>query len=469
MPLADSLTAVPFASAPATAAGAALGTSSSWPNMASASQQHPAGLPGAGSAGNLAGSGSGSQLILDQTGPATAAGQLFEVQGLLASRSVPGAQGSLSMAQQGIASLPAARRHVRSVSDASGWWQLQQGGTVAAAVYVVPDRRMQLLPLGARQAAGSTGMPPAAASAGGQPAVPPQVQAAARASSTGGMPLMHRGSLDVGRRQMGVSRGHSRSRSMGHELGTQQLAEAALSGEAAGTVGPVAAADRTSGSTQAVEPQQAGYQREASGSLLQQQQVQVQPQHRRFGSWPTRQLQAGGAGPSRTSPTQVFSSWLYGSHTVPRASVPAGWTGPGPQQPTSSPVPARLQQQGQQLPSGQAPQQQQACKAQDVSSSSSGSPKQGVLQSLWQWLWAAVTCLLADGSGGWEAGLCYVLFVAAFAMDFSVVSLVYVISMLVVPLLAQTPVKLYWTSMLVYTEVCCTVHGRNKMLAWYVL
>jgi hypothetical protein len=60
---------------------------------------------------------------------------------------------------------------------------------------------------------------------------------------------------------------------------------------------------------------------------------------------------------------------------------------------------------------------------------------------------------LSDGSGGWEAGLCYVLFVAAFAMDASVMALVYLASMLVVPLLAQKPVRLYWKALLVYTEV----------------
>lgn len=61
--------------------------------------------------------------------------------------------------------------------------------------------------------------------------------------------------------------------------------------------------------------------------------------------------------------------------------------------------------------------------------------------------------LLSDGSAGWEAGLCYVLFVAAFAMDLSIMSLVYLASMLLVPLLVQQPVRLYWKAMLVYTEV----------------
>lgn len=61
--------------------------------------------------------------------------------------------------------------------------------------------------------------------------------------------------------------------------------------------------------------------------------------------------------------------------------------------------------------------------------------------------------MLSDGSGGWEAGLCYVLFVAAFAMDSSLMTLVYLVSMLLIPLLAQQPVNLYWKVMLVYTEV----------------
>jgi ribose/xylose/arabinose/galactoside ABC-type transport system permease subunit len=46
-----------------------------------------------------------------------------------------------------------------------------------------------------------------------------------------------------------------------------------------------------------------------------------------------------------------------------------------------------------------------------------------------------------------------VLFVAAFAMDLSIMSLVYLASMLLVPLLVQQPVRLYWKAMLVYTEV----------------
>jgi hypothetical protein len=49
--------------------------------------------------------------------------------------------------------------------------------------------------------------------------------------------------------------------------------------------------------------------------------------------------------------------------------------------------------------------------------------------------------------------LCYVLFVAAFALDPSITLLVYLLGMLLVPLLAQQPVRLYWKALLVYTEV----------------
>lgn len=69
--------------------------------------------------------------------------------------------------------------------------------------------------------------------------------------------------------------------------------------------------------------------------------------------------------------------------------------------------------------------------------------------------------LLSDGNAGWEAGLCYVLFVAAFAMDLSIMSLVYLASMLLVPLLVQQPVRLYWKAMLVYTEVGVAVSQRT--------
>lgn len=59
------------------------------------------------------------------------------------------------------------------------------------------------------------------------------------------------------------------------------------------------------------------------------------------------------------------------------------------------------------------------------------------------------------GSSGWQAGLCYALFILGFALDFSLFSLVYVVSMLLVPLLAAGRAKAYWTVMLVYTEVNC--------------
>jgi hypothetical protein len=57
-----------------------------------------------------------------------------------------------------------------------------------------------------------------------------------------------------------------------------------------------------------------------------------------------------------------------------------------------------------------------------------------------------------------------VLFVAAFAMDASVMTLVYLASMLVVPLLAQKPVKLYWKALLVYTEV--RSENRCPFISW---
>lgn len=49
--------------------------------------------------------------------------------------------------------------------------------------------------------------------------------------------------------------------------------------------------------------------------------------------------------------------------------------------------------------------------------------------------------------------MCYALFVIGFAIDFSVIGLVYLLSMLLIPLLLPGKAKLYWRFMLVYTEV----------------
>jgi hypothetical protein len=63
------------------------------------------------------------------------------------------------------------------------------------------------------------------------------------------------------------------------------------------------------------------------------------------------------------------------------------------------------------------------------------------------------SALFSSSSSSWEAGLCYVLFVAGFAIDYSLASLVYLVSMLLLPLLAPGRARLYWVVMLVYTEV----------------
>jgi hypothetical protein len=147
----------------------------------------------------------------------------------------------------------------------------------------------------------------------------------------------------------------------------------------------------------------------------------------------------------RTSPTQVFSSWLYGFHTRagPSRTVSGAQAGSAySQQQVQQAMPLPLQQQQLQM------QQQASCIPGDA-----GAPQPGPWSSLWQWVVKAAAGLLSDGSGGVEAGLCHVLFVAAFATNPSAISLVYLASMLLVPLLAQQPVKLYWTAMLVYTEV----------------
>lgn len=60
---------------------------------------------------------------------------------------------------------------------------------------------------------------------------------------------------------------------------------------------------------------------------------------------------------------------------------------------------------------------------------------------------------LLSSSGGWEASVCYALFIIGFAIDFSGINLVYLVSMLLVPLLLPGKAKLYWRLMLVYTEV----------------
>jgi hypothetical protein len=163
----------------------------------------------------------------------------------------------------------------------------------------------------------------------------------------------------------------------------------------------------------------------------------------------------GSMGPQRqggrTSPTQVFSSWLYGSVS-----------GAGPSRTVSGGHAGSIHSQ-QQVQQGMLLQQRQLQLQQQLSCSpgDAGVSQPGLWGSLCHWVAKAAAGLLSDGSGGVEAGLCYVLFVAAFAMNASVVSLVYLASMLLVPLLAQWPVKLYWKAMLVYTEV-------GAVLCWRV-
>lgn len=182
-------------------------------------------------------------------------------------------------------------------------------------------------------------------------------------------------------------------------------------------------------------------------------QQQQPPQHRRLSSWPSRQppppQQQPAPPPSRTSPTQVFSSWLYGSQSLPapaRAAVPAP------------------------LRAGQYLQQTHAPPPTEQPYSTGGDRRPGLLLGAWQWVCTTAARVLSDGSDGWEAGLCYVLFVAAFALDSSVMTLVYLASMLMVPLLAQQPVKLYWKAVLVYTEVSADTGrtaGTQKTSLWF--
>lgn len=391
---------------------AVLGGSSSWANIAGSIPRRQTSTMHA--AGSSSSSLPGAALGYPQ-------GQLGEQPAQSAADASTGSLPGLD------AVLPGRSGHARSASDVPSSWGLQPH-----AVYVVPDPRMQLLPRASVDA------------------VPAQLGASpARVSSTGAgvaaTAVEYRGSLDVSSRPS-FTRGHSRSRSMGYDPATQQLGSTTCPSASAApglpAVARVTGADAgTSGPTQ-----------------------QQQPQHRRLSSWPSRPRQPqpatvgvrasdGGAVPTgRTSPTQVFSTWLYGFQALPtprRAPVP-------------TPVRAAAQYQ----------QDRQAAEVQLERGDGPGSdsPKPGLLVSVWQSVCSTAARLLSDGSGGWEAGLCYVLFVAAFAMDFSLMTLVYLVGMLLVPLLAQQPVKLYWKAMLVYTEVgywlCCGFINQHTALSW---
>lgn len=392
---------------------AVLGGSSSWPNMAAGGDNSASvsrrstgtlltgtggstgALPGAGVLGSRRPSQAGEQPLAPAAAAAAAGGSLPGLDTLLP---------------------PSGARHARSASDLSSGWPLTQAPTE----YVVPDPRMQLL---------LPRPPPDATTASQQGALPP---GSARASSTGAAAAAaHRGSFDVPR-QRGLASGHSRSRSMGYDL-QQQLGDV----EVGPPLYPTSAGASTS----------AGDMLHGSGQAAHDQlQQQLQPplQHRRLSSWPSRQQQQQQPAPppSRIPPTQVFSSWLYGSQSLPapaRAAVPA-------------PLRAGqyyLQPQTHAHP----PPTEQPC-----STGGGDRSRPGLLLGAWQWVCTTAARVLSDGSDGWEAGLCYVLFVAAFALDSSVMTLVYLASMLMVPLLAQQPVKLYWKAVLVYTEVSTDTH-----------
>lgn len=396
------------ASAP-DAAPDAIAASSSWPNLArSSSRRYASTMPTAGSAGSLSAALLGQPSAQPPEGLGAAAGAGGSAGSLQGLDSLLPARAGADTGPAGAAQQPSralASRHARSASDVTSSWGMQ-----AHAVYLVPDPRMQLL-----------SQPAPDASAGQLCASAP---GSARASSTGAAAAAHRSSMDVLSRPA-LPRGHSRSRSMGYDPSVwQQQVGLSLHPTSSGTAAEGAGTRDGPFS---------------SPSLTQQQQ---QPQHRRLSSWlskpqqqaPTAAEPGLGLPGARTSPTQVFSSWLYGAQslpTPPRAPVPIPIWGQQSQRTTASPL------------------SQPVCSPDD----DPGSPRRGLLAIAWHWLWSAAARLLSDGSGGWEAGLCYVLFVAAFAMDASVMTLVYFASMLVVPLLAQKPVKLYWKALLVYTEV----------------
>lgn len=187
----------------------------------------------------------------------------------------------------------------------------------------------------------------------------------------------------------GSSRGHSRSVSLAE--GTFYHTAAAGVGQQAGEAGPNSAMQQHSGSTMAAA---AGQRR--AGSCLSGLAAAVQP---------------GQAVPQTAPPEQASFpelKYLDNAEGIGNGALP------------------------QHAPGG-------------------GEPSQG-LSGLVAWL-RRKTSALMSGSSGWEAGLCYVLFIAGFALDYSVCSMVYLVSMLLVPLLAQGKAKTYWTVMLVYTEV----------------
>lgn len=83
-----------------------------------------------------------------------------------------------------------------------------------------------------------------------------------------------------------------------------------------------------------------------------------------------------------------------------------------------------------------------------------GQQQLGGAGGVWSWLRQRLLRLLSSTSSrGWQAGACYVLFVLAFAVDFSLLMLVYVLGMLLVALLSQGKARSFWMVLLVYTEV----------------